>query len=132
MTVPYTKHSVGNRLFVVEWDFDTTVAQQFGDAFEAVDAKLLSVNAWKSNPSIIARLYSGNHSQAMIYPQTAMWIPLVDLLSIGGILYPYPVQMNTSPPAELPLLPPPCRWYWPTAEEVDSATLKVALLFEVI
>ena len=112
----YLRHQVGNKQFVVEWELDPTqLTGEIGDAFEAVDCRLITIHAFSDN-GVDAELLFTNFTDNSVnfninIPEHVM-IPWV----------------NTPTP-----LPPPFRYYWPKVAHADGvAPTKVALLFEAL
>lgn len=107
----YVKTSVGNKLFVVQWDLSIpdAISSDLGDTFEAVDCELISIHSTTLGVGALTKLNYGNKSS-------------------GNLAFNLAVPENnviTAPPF------PPVRFYAPVLEEA-AATASVALLFKEI
>lgn len=119
MTVEYTKQPQGNKLYTIQWDLDPADENEVnGEAFQAIDCKPLSFFAY-SGGGILCKLHASNLWDADVHTDRALGINVSDIVLV-------PLTPEASP-----IVLPPARWYWPSAE--GSAGLsKVAILFEEI
>lgn len=122
MTTASTKTSVGDKLFVVEWNLSVNNSEEVGDTFECADCELLSIQSLMretAGSGALPKMYFSNFDDA---PDRNAWKISLKTANENFILIPPDVDI----PARTRVIFP--RLEGPTA----TATLRVTALFQEV